>query len=180
MKTRLLISGIAIMVISVTILLLAVTSDDVQKTESSEEKSLSNLYKDKPEVVAFYDKYNDANVSVREDHVSYFAGNGDDFRVRMNLYFDENYDLTHMRFYCYVGGQLQHEVPQEDIVSHLQKYHCQTDPLNKMTLFEDPLFTDPDKFVEISEKKDSKCFTTPSMNYFCYAKPRMYEEGIGV
>jgi len=53
-------------------------------------------------------------------------------------------------------------------------------PLNKMTLFEDPFFTDPDKFVEISEKKDSKCFTTPSMNYFCYAKPRMYESGIGV
>jgi len=53
-------------------------------------------------------------------------------------------------------------------------------PLDKFTLFEDPLFTDPDKFVEISEKKDSKCFTTPSMNYFCYAKPRMYESGIGV
>jgi len=53
-------------------------------------------------------------------------------------------------------------------------------PLDKFTLFEDPFFTDPDKFVEISEKKDSKCFTTPSMNYFCYAKPRMYESEIGV
>ncbi len=52
--------------------------------------------------------------------------------------------------------------------------------LDKFTLFEDPFFTDSDKFLEISEKKDSKCFTTPSMNYFCYAKPRMYETGIGV
>ncbi len=126
MKTRLLISGIAIMVIAVTILLLAVTSDDIQKTESSEEKSLSNLYKDKPEVVAFYDKYDDADVSVREDHVSYFAGNGDDFRVRMNMYFDGNYDLTHMKFYCYVGDKLQHEVAQEDILNYLQNFHCQT------------------------------------------------------
>ncbi len=53
-------------------------------------------------------------------------------------------------------------------------------PLDKFTLFEDPLFTNPDKFIEVSGKKDSKCFTTPSMNYFCYAKPRMYETGIGV
>ena len=58
--------------------------------------------------------------------------------------------------------------------------HEDFEALDKMTLFEDPLHNDPDKFVEISEKKDSKCFTTPSMNYFCYAKPRMYESGIGV
>jgi len=33
-----------------------------------------------------------------------------------------------------------------------------------------------DKFAEINEKKDTRCFTTPSMNYFCYAKPRMFDE----
>lgn len=64
--------------------------------------------------------------------------------------------------------------------SAIQDFYNYSVPLNKMTLFEDPFFTDPDKFVEISEKKDSQCFTTPSMNYFCYAKPRMYEEGIVV
>lgn len=53
------------------------------------------------------------------------------------------------------------------------------EPLNKMTLWEDPFFNDPNKFAEIYEKKDSQCFTTPSMNYFCYAKPRMFEEGHG-
>lgn len=64
--------------------------------------------------------------------------------------------------------------------SAIVDFYAYSVPLNKMTLFEDPLFTDPDKFIEISEKKDSKCFTAPSMNYFCYAKPRMYDEGIGV
>ena len=99
--------------------------EDYAKKQTHKLESIER-YKDKPEVVAFYDKYDDANVSVREDHISYFAGNEDDFRVRMNLYFDENYDLTHMKFYCYVGGELQTEVAQEDIVSYLQKYHCQT------------------------------------------------------
>ena len=124
MKTRLLISGIAIMVIAVTILLLAVTSDDIQKIEILEEKSLSNLYKDKPEVIAFYAKYDDADVSVREDHISYFAGNEDDFRVRMNLYFDENYELDHIEFYCYVDRVPQTEVSETFILKYLEKYDC--------------------------------------------------------
>jgi len=50
-------------------------------------------------------------------------------------------------------------------------------PMEKMVLWEDPFFNDPDKFVETSEKKGSTCFTTPSMNYFCYAKPLIYEDG---
>lgn len=64
--------------------------------------------------------------------------------------------------------------------STIVDFYAYSVPLNKMILFEDPLFTNPDKFIEISEKKDSKCFTAPSMNYFCYPKPRMYGEGIGV
>ncbi len=50
-------------------------------------------------------------------------------------------------------------------------------PMEKMVLWEDPFFNDPDKFVETSEKKGSTCFTTPSMNNFCYEKPRIYEDG---
>ena len=50
-------------------------------------------------------------------------------------------------------------------------------PMKKMVLWEDPFFNDPDKFVETSEKKGSTCFTTPSMNYFCYVKPLIYEDG---
>lgn len=49
--------------------------------------------------------------------------------------------------------------------------------LNKMVLWNDSFFSDPDKFVEISEKKDSTCFTTPSMNNYCYAKPIIFDDG---
>ena len=48
-------------------------------------------------------------------HVSYFAGNEDDFRVRMNLYFNENYAITHMRWYCYIDDEIRCELPQENI-----------------------------------------------------------------
>ena len=61
--------------------------------------------------------------------------------------------------------------------SEIQDFYDYSVPLNKMVLWEDPLFNDPDKFVETSEKKDSTCFTTLSMNYFCYAKPIIYEDG---
>jgi len=87
---------------------------------------LTERYKSKSEVEAFYAKYDDANISIREDHVSYFAGNGDDFRVRMNLYFDESYELTHKRLYCYIGGELQYEMAEEDILNYLENYHCLT------------------------------------------------------
>lgn len=40
--------------------------------------------------LAFYAKYNDAQTSVREDHISYFAGSDDDALMRMNIFFDEN------------------------------------------------------------------------------------------
>jgi len=129
MKSRVLIiiGIIATLMITSFVLYNLMPMDDTSRNiDLSKDETLLELYKDKPEVVAFYDKYEDTNVSVREDHVSYFTGNGDDFRVRMNMYFDENYDLTHMQFFCYVGGVLQTEVAQEDIVSYLEKYTCLT------------------------------------------------------
>jgi hypothetical protein len=60
----------------------------------------------------------------------------------------------------------------------ISDFYLYSVPLNKMVLWEDPFFNDPDKFVETSETKGSTCFTTPSMNHFCYAKPRIYEDGI--
>ena len=84
----------------------------------------SELFKDKPEVIAFYAKYDDANVSVREDHVSYYAGNEEDFRVRMNLYFDENFDLDYIQFHCYVGRELQTDVAETNILRYLENYDC--------------------------------------------------------
>ena len=60
----------------------------------------------------------------------------------------------------------------------ISDFYLYSVPLNKMVLWEDPFFNDPDKFVETSEKKGSTCFTTHSMNHFCYAKPIIYEDGI--
>lgn len=68
---------------------------------------LIKRFEDIAEVKAFYAKYEDANVSVREDYVSYFAGNEVDFRVRMNLYLDENDELDHIDFHCYVNREHQ-------------------------------------------------------------------------
>jgi len=62
--------------------------------------------------------------------------------------------------------------------SEIHDFYAYSVPLNKMALWEDPFFNDPDKFIETSEKKGSTCFTTPYMNNFCYEKPRIYEDGI--
>jgi hypothetical protein len=80
--------------------------------------------KNHPAVKAFYAKYEDANESVRKDHISYFAGSEDDLHVRMNLFFDENYELDHIDFHCYFQREHQFEFPQEDITSKLEKYEC--------------------------------------------------------
>ncbi len=85
---------------------------------------LIQRFQDMPEVISFYAKYEDANVSVRDDHVSYFAGHEDDWHVRMNMYFDENYELDHIDFHCYFQKEHQFEMAQEDIVSKLEKYGC--------------------------------------------------------
>ena len=99
--------------------------EDYAKKQAHKLESIER-YKDKSEVVAFYTKYNDANVSVRDDHISYFAGNENGFHVRMNVYFDDSYDLTHLKFYCWVGDELQHEVAQENVLSYLGNQYCMT------------------------------------------------------
>jgi len=105
--------------------------DYTNAREDHAEKQARNMelierYKDEPVVEAFYAKYDDANVSGGNDFVSYSAGNNDDFRVRMNLYFDESYELTHLRLNCYIGGEFQSEIAQEDILHYLKNYHCLT------------------------------------------------------
>jgi len=105
--------------------------DWTKAREDHAEKQARNMelierYKDESVVEAFYAKYDDANVSGGEDFVSYSAGNVDDFRVRMNLYFDESYELTHLRLNCYIGGEFQYEIAQEDILHYVQNYHCLT------------------------------------------------------
>ena len=94
----------------------------IAKTIFSDEWLLE-YYKTLP-VVAFHAKYNDVQVSVRDDHVSYFAGSDEDFKIRMNLYFDENSRIYDMELHCYHQNEHQYEIPSEDIVSKLEKYDC--------------------------------------------------------
>lgn len=102
---------------------------------TTEEAMLIDRYKDTPEVEAFYAKYDDADVSVKDGYLSYFAGNKTDFRIRMNLYFDDNFVVTNEDLLCYVGNNPPYDVPQEDILYYLENYHCLTyksgDPLKK-------------------------------------------------
>ena len=81
-------------------------------------------YNDLPEVKAFYAKYDDVNVSLRDDHISYFVGNEDDFLVRMNLYFDKNHEMDHITLNCYVQRQHQTDVPEGFILRYLKDYDC--------------------------------------------------------
>ena len=99
----------------------------VQETSgelSFHEKTMIERYKDLPEVIAFYAKYPDADEEVRSDHVSYFVGSDDSFKVRMNLYFDGNYDLDYMSLKCYLNRELQTDVAENFISKYLQDFTC--------------------------------------------------------
>ena len=93
--------------------------------EQAHRNEMIELFSNVPEVVAFYEKHgNAANLSVRNDHVSYFAGNVESSHPRMNLYYDEKNELTHMRFYCFDDLGVQYEVSQEDILYYLKNNDC--------------------------------------------------------
>ena len=80
--------------------------------------------KNHPLVDEFYSKYPDAHEEVRSDHVSYFVGSDDSFKVRMNLYFDENYDLDYINLKCYLNRELQNDVPGNFISKYLKDFAC--------------------------------------------------------
>ena len=94
--------------------------------QENDKHQIIELFKNTAEVKAFHMQYQDAQISVRDDHVSYFSGSDDGYLVRMNLYFDENYVLTNTDFHCYYKKVHQFEVPQEDIATTLSKYDCKT------------------------------------------------------
>ena len=100
------------------------TDSDIIILSQSVRESLLMRYQDMPEVVAFYQKYNDAQASVRDDHISYFAGSDDDSLMRMNIFFDKNHALDHIDLHCYFQKVHQFEISQEDIVNKLEKYNC--------------------------------------------------------
>ena len=76
-----------------------------------------------PVVGAFYEKYSDTSEEVRRDHVSYVVEN-DGYKVRMKLFFDENFTLDYIDFHCYQDKTLLYEVPEEDILHYLENNEC--------------------------------------------------------
>ena len=93
-----------------------------------DEKKIIKLFSSVPQVVEFYKKYDLENskvhISVRDTHVSYFTENENDFNSRMNLYYNQNNENTHMRFYCFNDNNVQYEVAQEDILHYLKNNDC--------------------------------------------------------
>ena len=91
-------------------------------------KKITELFSSIPQVVEFYKKYDSENnkvhVSMRDIHVSYFTENEDGFNSRMNLYYNQNNENTHMRFYCFNENTVQYEVAQEDILYYLKNNKC--------------------------------------------------------
>lgn len=128
-------------------------------------------FKDRPEVVAFYDKYDDANVSVGDYQVSYFAGGEAGFKVRMNFFLDDDYKLDYIEFHCFVGREHQTQVAQEDILNYLKNYDCgkkslksKPEPETKSTLCEP---TDYEKTRKCLEYYHCSVDENPALNEDC-------------
>ena len=95
-------------------------------------ESLLKQYRGLPEVVAFYEKYENAQSSVREDHISYFVGNQDeDYKIRMNLELDNNHNIENIEFHCYSERVHQVEVAQDSIITFLKEWTCDENGANK-------------------------------------------------
>ena len=94
------------------------------KSKPIDYASLFEKYAILPEVVAFYEKYPQAIQDIRSDHISYAIEKNDGYKVRMKIFFDENYRQNYIDFHCYKDRILQHEVAQEDIVHYLKNKEC--------------------------------------------------------
>ena len=97
---------------------------DVIILSQSIKESLLMRYQEVPEVVAFYEKYDDAQVSVRDDHMSYVSGSNDGLKIRMNLFFNEDYAIIDKSLTCYYKRAFQFESSPEDVLYRLQSNEC--------------------------------------------------------
>ena len=60
--------------------------------------------------------------------------------------------------------------------SAIHDYYVYSIPLNSLVVEPSFYSNNPDQFQKTYEDEDSQCFTSPSMNFFCDAKPRMRGE----
>lgn len=58
----------------------------------------------------------------------------------------------------------------------IHDFYVYSVPLNSLVIEHGVYSTDPDIFTKTQNREGSNCFTTPSNNFFCYEKPRMYEK----
>ena len=106
------------------------TDSEIIILSQSVRESLLMRYQDMPEVVAFYTKYADAQASVRNDHVSYVSGSDDELKIRMKLFFDENYAIIDKSLVCYYKKAFQFESSPEDVLYRLQSNECKQSTAN--------------------------------------------------
>lgn len=95
----------------------------VECKDNSELVALEEI-KNHPLVGEFYAKYPDTTEEIRSDHVSYVVGSDEGFKVRMNLYFDENYDLDYINLKCYLDRELQSDIAGSFISKYLKDFTC--------------------------------------------------------
>lgn len=57
--------------------------------------------------------------------------------------------------------------------SALSDFYTYTAPFNKAKII--PNFP-PNAFQDVRDEKDSTCYTTPSMNQYCYKKPKIHDK----
>jgi len=62
--------------------------------------------------------------------------------------------------------------------SVIHDFYVYSVPLNDFVIYRDDSLDHSAKFLEVSEQKDSGCITIKA-NYFCYKKPRMFENDKG-
>ncbi len=62
--------------------------------------------------------------------------------------------------------------------SIISNYYTYSLPLNNFVIYQDDHFDLDEKFLEVSGQNDSGCITIKA-NYFCYKKPRMFENDKG-
>ena len=60
--------------------------------------------------------------------------------------------------------------------SAIQDYYTYSVPLNSMKLWNTGFFSDSEQFNKVMNLENSDCFTTPSMNEFCYPIPTISDK----
>ena len=57
----------------------------------------------------------------------------------------------------------------------IENHYTYSIPLNKAEIIPNFLPNNINEFETVSKEKDSRCYVTPSMNQYCYKKPKIHE-----